>query len=147
MQLGIVSVVFGMFLCSGPLFAQQTKSSSGCLSYGPRGVNISGTLTRKTFAGPPNYESAHKGDRAETNWLIQLHSPVCVFEDKADPDLNPSQDRVSEIQLVLTPDEYQTYKEMVGREVIAKGTLFGAHTGHHHTPVLLTTKSIELASR
>jgi len=146
-QFGMVSVVVGMFLCSGPLFTQQTASSSGCLSYEPAAMSINGTLTRKTFAGPPNYESVRKGDRAETNWLIELHSPVCVFEDKTDPDLNPSQDRVSEIQLVLTREEYQMYKEMVGREVIAKGTLFGAHTGHHHTPVLLTTKSIELASR
>ena len=34
-----------------------------------------------------------------------------------------------EIQLLLTPEQYQTYKEMVGREVLAKGTLFGAHDG------------------
>ena len=109
-------------------------------------MKISGILTCKTFAGPPNYESVRKGDQAEKYWLIELHSPVCVFEDKIDPDLNPSQDRVREIQLVLAPEEYQTYKGMVSKEVIAKGTLFGAHTGHHHTPVLLTVKSIEPAS-
>jgi hypothetical protein len=147
MKLGMVSVVVGTLLCSGALFAQQKASSPGCLSYEPAVVTISGTLTRRIFAGPPNYESVRKGDRAETSWLIELHSPVCVFEDKTDPDLNPPQDRVSEMQLVLTPEEYQSYKEMVGKEVIAKGTLFGAHTGHHHTPVLMTTKSIELASR
>ena len=109
-------------------------------------MNIGGTLARKTFAGPPNYESVRKWDRAQTYGLIEPYSPVCVVEDEADPDLNPSQDLVGEIQLVLTPEEYQAFKEMVGREVIAKGTLFGAHTGHHHTPVLLTTMSIELAS-
>jgi hypothetical protein len=144
-QLQIARVVVGTLLCSGPLCAQQESSSSRCLSYEPALVNVGGTLISKTFAGPPNYESVRNGDRAETSWLIELHSPVCVSGDKAGPDLNPSQDRVTEIQLVLTPEEYQTYKGMVGREVIARGTLFGAHTGHHHTPVLLTAKSIEPA--
>ncbi len=51
------------------------------------------------------------------------------------------------MQLVLTPDEYQTNKGMLGKDVVARGTLFGAHTGHHHTPVLLITKSMEPASR
>lgn len=27
---------------------------------------------------------------------------------------------------------------VVGRPIVGQGTLFGAHTGHHHAPVLLT---------
>jgi hypothetical protein len=114
-QLRIVRIVVGVLLCSGLLCAQQIASSSACLSYEPAVVNISGTLTRKTFAGLPNYEGVRKGDRLETYWL-KLHSPICVFEDKTDPDLNVSQNRVSEIQLVLAPEDYQIYKGMVGRD-------------------------------
>jgi hypothetical protein len=80
-------------------------------------------------------------------WFVELRSPVCVLEDKADPDLNSSQDQVREIQLVLQSTMYKAYSGLIGRHVVAQGTLFGAHTGHHHTPVLLTVKSIESADR
>jgi hypothetical protein len=141
----MLSLVVGMFLCFGYLCVAQGTSTSTCLSYAPEVVMVVGTLTPKTFPGPPNYESIRNGDRAETDWLVELHSPVCVTEDKADPDLNPSQDRVIEMQLVLDPAAYKTYKRLIGRDVIVSGTLFGAHTGHHHTPVLVTVKSIEIA--
>jgi hypothetical protein len=110
-------------------------------------VKITGTLTRKTFPGPPNYESVRKGDRAEMYWLVELRSPACVLEDKVSPDLNPSQDQIREVQLVLESAMYKTYSGLIGRRVVAQGTLFGAHTGHHHTPVLLTVESIEAAGR
>ena len=131
------------FLFAAALHSQQPPS--GCLSYEPAMEHVTGKLTIKTFPGPPNYESVQKGDREESSLLIELHHPVCVAEDKNDPDLNPSQGGVTAIQLVLEPEAYKTYKPMVGREVVATGTLFGAHTGHHHTPVLLTVKTIESA--
>lgn len=141
----MLSLAVGTFLYFGNLCVAQGTSRSACLSYEPKVVKVVGVLTPKTFPGPPNYESIRKGDRAETDWLVELHSPVCVAEDKADPDLNPSQDRVIEMQLVLDPSAYKTYKRLIGKDVIVSGTLFGAHTGHHHTPVLVTVKSIEIA--
>src|SRR5216684_6464494 len=35
-------------------------------------------LVRKTFAGPPNYHDIRKGDEAETYWLLNLDSPICM---------------------------------------------------------------------
>jgi hypothetical protein len=134
-------------LYSGSLCPGQNAPSAACLSYEPAVVNVAGTLTRKTFPGPPNYESVRNGDIAEVYWFVELRSPVCVLEDKADPDLNPSQDQVREVQLVLESAMYRTYNGLIGRQVTAQGTLFGAHTGHHHTPVLLTVKSIESTDR
>ena len=141
----IVSFVVGTLMSPHYLCVAQGTTTSACLSYEPEVVKLVGTLTRKTFPGPPNYQSIRNGDRAETCWLVKLHSPVCVAEDKADPDLNPSQDRVIEMQLVLDPAAYKTDKGLIGRDVIVTGTLYGAHTGHHHMPVMLTVKSIEAA--
>ncbi len=31
----------------------------------------------------------------------------------------------------------------VGKKVLATGTLFGEHAGHHHTPVLLTVHTLD----
>lgn len=120
----------------------QTPSSRSCLSYEPAVVKLSGTLVRKTFPGPPNYENIHRGDRPETYWLLKLSQPVCVNEDKSEPSLNPAHDDIRSVQLVLTGEAYKKYKTLVGKRVVATGTLFGEHTGHHHTPVLLTVSGL-----
>jgi hypothetical protein len=84
----------------------QTTPQSECLSYEPSVVTLSGTLVRKTFPGPPNYDSVKKGDKPETGWFLDLPENVCVKEDKVEPDLNPKQSGIHEIQLVLQPQQY-----------------------------------------
>jgi hypothetical protein len=81
----------------------------------------------------------------ETEWLLDLSRAVCVDEDKAEPDLNPAQKDVRRVQLVLDGTAYKTHKDLVGKQVVATGTLFGRHTGHHHTPVLLTVSTLAKA--
>jgi len=115
----------------------------GCRSYEPAPVTLHGTLNRKTFAGPPNYSDIRYGDKAETYWLLNLDSPICVNQDKAQPDLNPSQKNVRRVQLVLKPGDYERFKPLLGKRVVATGSLFGAHTGHQQTPVLRTGTSVE----
>lgn len=115
----------------------------GCKSYEPALVSLYGTLTRKIFAGPPNYQDIHRGDAAEAVWMIKLDSPICVNQDKAEPDLNPSQQNVRVVQLVLKKEEIERANTLLGRKVVASGTLFGAHTGHHRTPVLLTVTYLD----
>jgi hypothetical protein len=66
-----------------------------------------------------------------------------VEESKSEPDLDPGQDGLNSVQLVLQYGDYKKYDFLLGKRVIAKGTLFGAHTGHHRTSILLTVQSIE----
>jgi len=135
-----------VFLCStlGIVFAApasglgQSKAMSPCLAYEPSLIKLSGNLTRKVYPGPPNYESTQKGDRPEAGWYLDLDKAICVDEDKADPQLNPAHTDLRTIQLVVSPELYRKYRSIVGKHVIAVGTLFGEHTAHHHTPVLLT---------
>src|SRR5215472_6654357 len=137
---GIVLLLSGAVAC----LAQQ----SSCLSYDPSVVKLTGTLTRKTFQGPPNYESVRKGDRPETYWFLDLSQPHCVDADAIQPDLNPAQKGIRRIQLVfLDQSSYKTYSKLLGKRVVATGTLFGEHTGHHHTPVLLTVKTLAAAEQ
>ena len=125
----------------------QSTPQYQCLSYEPAVVTLSGTLVRKTFPGPPNYESIKKGDRPESSWFLDLSKSVCVNESTPEPDLNPKQSGIREIQLVVKPEQYQQHKELVGKEVRVTGTLFGEHTGHHHTPVLLTVRTLNEAPK
>lgn len=92
---------------------------------------------RKLFPGPPNYVDVSKGDKPETFWLLKVDSPICVAQDRSEPDLNPEQRDVREVELVLNNEQQRRVNHRLGERVVATETLFGAHTGHHHTPVLL----------
>jgi hypothetical protein len=65
-------------------------------------------------------------------------------QDKAEPDLNPALKNVRKVQLVVSPETYERQKALAGKSVVATGSLFGGHTGHHHTPVLLTVADLSL---
>jgi hypothetical protein len=124
--------------------ARQPKSQSACLPYEPAVVTLRGTLVRKTYPGPPNYRSVSKGDRPERSLLLDVPQPLCVKQDPVEPDLNPARTGIREVQLVLQRDQYKRSIALVGKKVAATGTLFGRHTGHHHTPVLLTVRSVQV---
>lgn len=124
----------------------STENSPACFSYEPSVVQLSGNVIRKTFPGPPNYESIERGDKPEVLWLLVLSHPICMQEDIKEPSLNPAQKDIRKIQLVFRDAAaYETHKKLVGKGVVAKGTLFGAHTGHHHTPLLLTVRTLTKA--
>ena len=126
--------------------ALEAQNPPACVSYEPSVVQLKGKIVRKTFPGPPNYESIKRGDKAEKFWLLVLSQPICVQQDKKDPDANPAQQDIRQIQLVFgDANAYEIHKELVGKNVVASGTLFGAHTGHHRTPVLLTVRTLEKA--
>jgi hypothetical protein len=132
-------------LLLAPVICHAQIDPAGCLSYEPAQVTLHGILVRRTFPGPPNYESVRKGDSAETYWFVKLDMPICVSQDRSEPDLNPAQKDIRRVQLVIEPDAYKKYKTLLDKKVVVTGTLFGAHTGHHHTPVLLTVNTVQFA--
>jgi hypothetical protein len=112
-------------------------AEAACLTYTER-VRLEGVLVRKTFPGPPNYESVMTGDRPETSWLVRLARPACVDEDPTDKEgLNERVDTLLMVQLVLDAEQYKAERWRLGRQVAVSGLLFGRHTGHHRTPALL----------
>lgn len=116
-----------------------SQSYAACLNYQP--VEIAGALSRETFPGPPNYESVASGDAEETYFFVTLASPECVVQGD-NSGLEPAAESVTTIQLVFNwtsaANDYQLLKPYLGSQVICRGTLLGQHTGHHHTPILLT---------
>ncbi|MBI5492901.1 MAG: DUF4431 domain-containing protein [Deltaproteobacteria bacterium] len=113
-----------------------------CLSHEPTEVRLIGTIIRKTFPGPPNYESIEKGDEPETFWILKLKRPVCV-KGRPDDELNSETEKnIKNLHLVLDNEMYARYKHLVLKNVIAEGTLFHAHTAHHRTKVLMTVKRL-----
>lgn len=129
-------------MISPDVFAQSTKTKA---LYEPNITKLSGTIVRKTFPGPPNYNSIAEGDTPETGWYLKLNGTLDVQADKKS-DLNNVDERdVKDVQLVLDSTKYKKWQKLVGKSISVKatGTLFHSHTGHHHTAVLMDVQNIE----
>lgn len=132
--LGIMKKLAFLILLSQGCFAGQ------CITY--TNTEISGTLYRQTFAGPPNYESVAAGDIAETYFLLKLAKPTCVSGGRPENDFEENYAAVSNVLLALTgPSAFESLRPLLGKVITCTGSLFSAHTGHHHTEVLLSEAS------
>jgi hypothetical protein len=131
-QLRLFALILFLFILAAHASAQS------CLSYDTDDLSLTGTISRKTFPGPPNYESIKKGDKPETYWVLHLDKPICTT---ASGD-NDAEKDVTDLQLILTQKQYALYKNFVGGKapVTVIGKLSHAITGHHHTPVLMEVK-------
>lgn len=125
---------------------QEAKESTKneWVDYLPAVVELKGILSVETFFGPPNFGENPKSDSQEKAWILSLDKPINV-RGRTGPDVayeyeGVSVEDVRKLQLVLP----KPHRELIGMKVIVKGTLFHAHTGHHHTDVLLDVQSISL---
>src|SRR5215471_20884356 len=131
-------------VCS--VFAASAKSQAGqpCLDYGPAEARLTGTIVRKTYPGPPEYESVRKGDAPERYWLLLLSKPICTNEDR--PNFDSAYKNVRSLQLVFDSERaYKKYRALLGKHVIAIGMLFAGNNIHHKTPVLLIVGTLKKA--
>lgn len=104
-----------------------------CLQYGP--IDIAGMLVRHTYAGPPDYESVTKGDEPRTVWILQLDERICVEANRRYP-REPIQ---IEIELALTPEQYERYGPLLGQKVRVTGEL--RHGGANYQKRLVIAAS------
>lgn len=88
-----------------------------CLHYGP--IQIAGMIVQHTYAGPPDYESVTKGDAPRTVWVLQLDERICVEANRN----YPREVIQREIELALTPEQFQQYRPLLGQKVRVSGEL------------------------
>ena len=119
---------------------------SHCFAYAPAVVTLEGVVTRKTFPGPPNYESLAGGDAPMTYWILALDRPACVDATPGD-DTETAESGVRRVQLILNESQYRTYGALLGKRVRVAGTLTHQATGHHVEVLLLTVRDLAPATR
>lgn len=110
-----------------------------CEHYAPRSVTLSGELTQVQKYGPPNYGENPKTDARVRVLVLKLPRTLNVCGDPTSDINTESEKNVREVQLVMSDS---SAKHLVGRAVIATGTLFHSHTGHHYTKVLMNVSEI-----
>ena len=112
-------------------------------------VTFEGILTFHIFGGPPYNGGVRLGDTPEPTYILKLDNPVCAMGDEF---VNPNK-AIGEIQIypessaAENPELLNNLRRLVGKRVrVEGGSPFGAHTGHHHAPLLLPISLIESAS-
>lgn len=121
---------------------EEEVEEEASLGYWPAVVELKGKIGVRTFFGPPNFGENPKTDSKERSRILYLDKPINVrAKDETDPVSGPSVNNVRELQLIFDG----SLENLIGKKVIVKGTLLQAHTGHHHTDVLLDVQSIDLA--
>jgi hypothetical protein len=130
-----------LIICFSLLAAIPVFASDACLKYEPESVELEGKVKKEVFPGPPNYESIQQGDRPEAYWVLYPPKPVCVRGDPTSDLNSETEDNVTSIQLIIW--DYKKFKHLLGKNVVAKGKLMHAISGHHHTSVLLQLESMK----
>lgn len=145
----VLVLVLSIFACVSAANGQrkphgERRENIKWLEYEPTVVELTGKFILRTYFGPPNFGEDPKTDSKERTRILVLDHPISVRR-SSDPDDTINRDSVEngrEIQLVFSTDA----GKLVGKRVVVTGTLFHAHTGHHHTELLIQVISLRLAS-
>jgi hypothetical protein len=115
------------------------SATARCLAQEPSVVSLDGELRASLLPGPPNYVSIARGDYPESVLILTLDRAVCVSGDPSSSRNSQSHAGLLEVQLVVSQDQVRS---LIGKRVRASGTLFGAHSERHRTPIVLQVRSI-----
>lgn len=123
-------IFFFRVLCMASLML-LARSAIACFKYDEELVSITGKVVLRTFFGPPGFGESPEIDSKEQQAILVLDKPLCV---------NASEDEDAESnqkEITLVPLKDVSLSRFEGKNIIAKGMLFHAITGHHHTAVLM----------
>lgn len=113
--------------------------------YEPEEVELRGILYEEVYPGPPEYTSVEMGDRPEKTVFLTLKEPINVeLKKNAEQEdiINTPEKGVRELQVVFS--DSRPLAHQIKQEVSLKGTLYHAHTAHHHRRVLMMVNSWKL---
>lgn len=109
-------------------------------------LSFEGTLTFRIFGGPPYNGGVTRGDTPEPSYILKLDRAICVTGDEF---LAP--DEMIDVVQVYPEAERDNsgavsfkLRSLVGSRVKVVGnSAFGAHTGHHHAPLMLPITAVD----
>lgn len=88
------------------------------------------------YYGAPGFGENPATDAKEAGYYLDLSKAICTVSGSDDVDV--AKKDIRRIQLLLDQSDYDRLRPFLGKRIALRGTLFGAITGHHHTPVLLS---------
>ena len=143
----LAAVVGGALLLghSGTCAAQQHSQEEHFKCDTP-GVQLQGELTTRTFYGPPGFGETPAQDAREKALILKLPKAITVdpIEDVKARSCWGAFPHLASIQLFIFPEAKLTdARKLVGKEVVATGTLREGDAPSEHTKVIMEVKTVE----
>ncbi len=103
-----------------------------CLQAEQATTIIEGVLSEGTFTDA--------NDQPEQAFILTPLMPTCLAGD----DNIDENEQVGKIQIFSSNDQVaHSIKNFVGKDVFVQGAPFGAHTAHHHAPIVMDISGIQ----
>lgn len=142
-----VAVLLAFYL--GTCAAQQATASgtSSNYRYDTPGIRLEGTLAERKVYGPPGYGETPAKDERDTILILKLTHAISV-EPTANAEANGSasldpEKNVLEVQLFVDRSRTAEARKLLGKAVIAQGTLNEAAAPSQYTKVWLDVKTLD----
>lgn len=126
-----IYVLLSLLLCS-------TSALADCLKEGDS-VTLNGTLVRSSFAADLDAERAETGEHTEGYWFLKSREPIGCVEG-VDTGWH---DWDRKFQLLLSGDDYDRLRPLLGRPVMVTGKIMLAVSAHHKTAILIDKESVQ----
>lgn len=110
----------------------EPASASECMRFDGKAERAAGALGVGAFQDD--------ADRPESAFILTLPAPTCL--DAVDPEFRVKDVRT--IHIFGADDAVHTQIEKLsGESVVVHGRPFGAHTSHHHAPIVMEVVAID----
>ena len=139
------AVAFGSPPESGALAQQQAGAKEAVYKCDTPGIQLEGVLTQRTFYGPPGFGETPAKDAREKVYLLKLRNPATMTPID-DPKAKTCWDafpHVREVQLFIPPDSKLGASGLLGKAVVATGTIHESDAPSEHTKVTLDVKLLQ----
>lgn len=114
------------------LLAGSVCAQAQCLSDERDREVLSGEVAAGRFWDP--------ADRMQSAYILMLKTPACLDSD--DPDMRVKS--TLRVHIYSTRESvHRKIGQHVGKQVRVTGKPFGAHTAHHHAPIVMNVAEIE----
>lgn len=112
--------------------------------YGPQESTLYGELKSEVGYGPPNFGEPPDENARFTYYVLYLDHAINILSQSTDPEMEDIEiNRLNIKKAQLMGWQISNLEQLINRKVRVRGILFGAHTLHHHTPVLISVRQIE----
>lgn len=133
---------------AGELPPQRARPLADCTRWEPTVVELRGRLIVSLRYGPPNYGETPEQDEKRNTPFLELGRPItlCPEPDPATgtPDADSGTTATAQVQMNFAYVKPWP-RELHGREVVARGTLYPSFTGYHYTPAVMMVEEIRAA--
>ena len=146
MKLHHLAAVIALAVTAASSYGQVSGKTNGqnCIDLATDpNVIAQGRLTLRHYPGPPNYQSIKNDDADETAFILELPAPVCV----SDGDQGFADPSRQFLDLHIYTDDTEVAVQLqasVGKLVTVYGNGFAAENGHHHAPLVIRARSVQL---